>query len=150
MKLAEALTIRKDLQTKISRIRERLNANARVQDGLEPNEDPKVLLELLGQTTKEMIDVICRINLTNTMTIIDGTRLGDMIVKRDMDTRKISVLRDFLNNASNLTDRYSKTEILIRSTVNVEEMQRELDRKSKEVRELDVKIQQANWTTDLL
>ena len=41
-------------------------------------------------------------------------------------------------------------EIRIRSTVDVRSMQKEVDRMSKELRELDEKIQETNWTTELL
>ena len=40
MKLAEALILRKDLQTRIARIRDRLFANVLVQEGDKPSEDP--------------------------------------------------------------------------------------------------------------
>ena len=41
------------------------------------------------------------------------------------------------------------SEIKIISTVNVANLQKELDQKSKALRELDGKIQAANWTTEL-
>ena len=41
-------------------------------------------------------------------------------------------------------------EIRIRSTVDVREQQKKLDALSKDLRELDVKIQGLNWTTDLI
>ncbi|WP_353957378.1 hypothetical protein [uncultured Parasutterella sp.] len=47
-------------------------------------------------------------------------------------------------------DRYSRSEILIIPTVNVKEYQKKADELAKEVRELDNKIQQANWNIDLL
>ena len=59
-------------------------------------------------------------------------------------------LRDFLDSASELTSRRTAGEIKIRSTVNVREMQKQLDQQSKELRELDEKIQEANWLTELV
>lgn len=44
MKLAEALILRKDLQTRLVRIQERLNANVLVQEGDRPSEDPTELI----------------------------------------------------------------------------------------------------------
>ena len=44
MKLAEALSIRKDLQTRISDLTTRLVNNVKIQEGDEPAEDPKDLL----------------------------------------------------------------------------------------------------------
>ena len=47
MKLAEALSIRKDLQTRISELTARLMNNVKIQEGDEPAEDPKDLLKEL-------------------------------------------------------------------------------------------------------
>ena len=47
MKLAEALHLRADLQKRIAQLGERLQANAKVQEGDEPSEDPALLLSEL-------------------------------------------------------------------------------------------------------
>jgi ABC-type hemin transport system substrate-binding protein len=44
MKLAEALILRADTQKRIEQLKQRLNANARVQQGEKPAEDPKKLM----------------------------------------------------------------------------------------------------------
>ena len=46
--------------------------------------------------------------------------------------------------------RYTKTEIKIKSTIPVAELQKEVDRLSKELRETDETIQGLNWTTELI
>ena len=45
MKLALALSERSDIQSRINDLSERLNRNAKVQEGEEPTEDPIVLME---------------------------------------------------------------------------------------------------------
>ncbi|MBR5980520.1 MAG: hypothetical protein IK035_00805, partial [Firmicutes bacterium] len=57
--------------------------------------------------------------------------------------------RTFLDNASSTVDRYSRSEIVIQSTVSVAKLQKQVDALSKELRELDEKIQELNWTTEL-
>ena len=81
---------------------------------------------------------------------MDGVPLSDLLARRDCRKGKLGVLRNFLDNASELVSRRTVGEIKIRSTVDVRSMQKEVDRMSKELRELDEKIQEANWTTDLL
>lgn len=49
MLLAEALKERADLQTLVARLHERLDANARVQEGEKPTEDPRELLTKLDE-----------------------------------------------------------------------------------------------------
>lgn len=55
-----------------------------------------------------------------------------------------------MRQASQRIDRYSKTEIKIFSTVDVTAMQKTVDAKSKELRQLDAAIQKLNWNTMLI
>lgn len=149
MKLAEALHLRADLQKRIAQLGERLKSNAKVQEGDEPAEDPVQLLAELTQDTDELARLITRINCTNSVTVAEGVSLTAMIAHKDALALRISILRSFLSEASGKVERYSAKEIRVRSTVDVREQQRTLDQLSRDLRELDVKIQALNWTTDL-
>ena len=150
MKLAAALIERADLQTRLTQLQTRLLNNAKVQEGVKPNEDPKDLLKELDEISKQLEDYIYRINMTNAATLVDETPLTSLLAKKDVLTKKISILRNFLNESSALVDRYSLKEIKIDSTVDVAKLQKDLDTLSKELRLLDQKIQEINWTTDLI
>ena len=150
MKLADALIERADLQTRLTQLQTRLLNNAKVQEGVKPNEDPKDLLKELDEVSKQLEDYIYRINMTNAATLVDETPLTSLLAKKDVLTKKISILRAFLNESSALIDRYSLKEIKIDSTVDVAKLQKDLDALSKELRLLDQKIQEINWTTDLI
>ena len=91
-----------------------------------------------------------RLSPSNSSTKLDGLTITEYIAKRDVLKQKIKIYRDFLTIASNKIDRYSNKEIKILSTVDVAEMQKQLDGYSKELRLLDDKLQEANWTTELL
>lgn len=150
MKLAEALHLRADLQTRMSQISQRMINNAKVQEGDEPAEKPEELLAELKKCSYEYETLIARINLTNSKTKSDGVTLTEMLAKKDAMTLFLRQMRDFLNAASAKVDRYSNKEILVKSTVNVKELQKQVDTAAKELRELDVKIQGLNWTIDLI
>ena len=150
MKLAEALIERSDLQTRIDAMQQRLMNNARVQDGETPAEDPASLMRELDAMSARVEELIRRINLTNAETEIDGTSITSMIAHRDCLTKKAGILRNFLAAASSLTQRASRTEIVIRSTVSVADLQKQVDELSREIRVTDTKIQAANWTTELI
>ena len=150
MKLAQALTLRKDLQVRMNQLASRLNDNAKVQEGQVPNEDPYALLKELDACHHEYVEIIKRINLTNTETIVRDRRLGDLVVERDALIKLVAMKRRFLAEASSLVNRYSKTEIVIKSTINVAQLQAEIDTMAHEVRERDTRIQELNWTTELL
>ena len=150
MKLANALSLRSELQTRIRQLESRLDNNALVQEGESPAEDPMELLRELEEDYAQLEELIARINRTNSVTLVDGVPLSDLLARRDCWKNKLRGLRDFLDSASELTSRRTAGEIKIRSTVNVREMQKQLDQRSKELRELDEKIQEANWLTELV
>ena len=151
MKLATALSERSDAQTRLSELRGRLNNNARVQEGEEPAEDPKDLLAELDTLTAKLEELVRRINLTNAATVnAQGESLTALLARRDALKEKIGILRNFLDAASTLAMRGMRTEIKIKSTVNVASLQKQVDALSKELRELDEQIQELNWLTELL
>ena len=60
------------------------------------------------------------------------------------------MLRNFLDSASATVSRRTVGEIRIRSSVNVRELQRDVDAQAKALRELEERVQELNWTTELL
>lgn len=150
MKLATALSERASLQIRLSEVQIRLNANAKVQEGDVPAENPVELIAEKDRILDELENFVTRINLTNSRTECDGVTITELISKRDRMKKDVNIMRSFLNNASSKIDRYSKTEILIKSTVDIAEYQKKLDVISKELRQIDEKIQELNWTTELL
>jgi len=150
MKIAEALILRADIQKRIAQLKTRLNNNAKVQENEEPAENPELLLTELENLISQLNDLIVKINRTNTLSKIDGISLVELIAKKDTLSQKAGILREFIEIASQKVDLYSTTEIKVFSTVNVSEQQKKLDKLSKEIRETDTKLQQANWTIDLV
>lgn len=150
MKLSEALIIRSDLQKRIEQIRIRLIANAKVQEGDKTVEDPTKILAELDQTLKDLGDIIKKINLTNSE-VTDGKKtMTELLADRDVLLMKIKIEQEFLAAARDKIDRYSNKEIKIFSSVDITKEQCKLDKLSKELRELDVKIQALNWQFDLI
>ncbi len=150
MKLATALSERGSLQVRLNELQIRLNANAKVQEGDVPAENPVELIAEKDRILDELENLVTRINLTNSKTECDGVTITELISKRDRMKKDVNIMRSFLNNASSKIDRYSKTEILIKSTVDISEYQKKLDVISKELRQIDEKIQELNWTTELI
>ena len=150
MKLAEALLERADVQKRLAQMGGRLNNNARVQEGEKPAEDPKALLKEQEALTARLETLVAQINLTNSAAMIDGQPMTLWLSRRDARREQWQQLRNFLDVASSLSDRARMSEIKIISTVDVAKLQKELDQKSKALRELDAKIQAANWTVELI
>ena len=149
MKLAEALNLRADLQKRVAQLRERLNNNVKVQEGDQPAEAPADLFAELESVTLQLKDLVYRINKTNLDTLCEERSLTEMIAEKDMLALRISVLREALENANVRSDRYSRNEIKFVRTIDIAKLQKDIDDQSKALRELDARLQQANWSTEL-
>ena len=150
MKLAEALNQRADLQKRIAQLRERLSNNVKVQEGDQPAENPEDLFAELERSLKELETLIVRINRTNQETVWEGQTLTEMIAAKDVLSLHLSSLRAVLEAANVRSDRFSRNEIKFVRTIDVNELQKKVDDLSRDLRELDSRLQQANWMTDLL
>ena len=150
MKLAEALILRKDLQTRVARVRDRLFANVLVQEGDQPCEDPSDLILRLNETMTELSALISRINKTNSLTTLEGKSLADAITDRDLTLRKVAILREALHKAADRPKRYSQKEIRLLTPLDVKKEEKIVDQLSYEARVLDAKIQAKNWEVELL
>ena len=150
MKLAQALILRADTQKRLEQLKGRLLDNAKMQENERPSEDPKLLLKELDRLSDELFRLILAINLTNSSAKFENVSLTEMIAKKDTLSQKASVLREFAKSASQKVDLYSNREIKILSSVDVAMLQKQIDELSKEIRELDMKLQEANWQVDLV
>ena len=150
MKLAQALILRADTQKRLEQLKGRLLDNAKMQENERPSEDPKLLLKELDRLSDELFRLILAINLTNSSAKFEGVSLTEMIAQKDTLSQKASVLREFAKSASQKVDLYSNSEIKILSSVDVSTLQKQIDELSKEIRELDMKLQEANWQVDLV
>lgn len=151
MKLAEALIERSDLQKQLEIFRKRMVDNAKAQDGLEPNEAVEFLTKELNSILSRLDYLIIHINKTNEYSLMaDGSTLSATIAKKDILKKRLSLLGDLLNSGSELISRYSRSEIRIKATFSVPELQKEVDSISKQLRTLDTKLQEANWLTELI
>ena len=149
MKLAEALQERADIQKRLSQLRGRLLNNAKVQEGEKPVENPAALLQEMDGMILRLEELILHINMTNARTADNGETLTSLLAKRECLQKKVGLMRDFLDRASELVERSAYTEIKVHSTVSVPEKRKELDALSKDLRNLDSRIQQLNWLTEL-
>ncbi len=151
MKLAEALILRGDAQKRLAQLKDRLVKSAKVQEGDEPPEDPAALLREGERVSATLLELMQKINRTNMVTELEtGVTLADALAERDVLLLRRGVYASVAEAASSSQSRYSRSEVKFVSTVKVSEMQERADELSKERRELDARIQAANWNVDLI
>lgn len=151
MKLAEALMMRSDLQCKLSENEQRINLNAKIQEGEKPSEDPLELLHVYNEAHTRLIQLVQQILHTNAYTKIDGEMtITDLISERDLIQKKRVMFSSIARDAAEKQTRYSNSEIKTLSLLDVAAIQKETDVLAKRYRELDIKIQAANWQTELM
>lgn len=152
MKLAEALVRRADAQKKIAQLRQRLERVVKVQEGEAPAEEPAALIAELEHTLAEQTVWVRRINKTNAATPYDAAALtiSDALAERDRLMQHRKLLADLLEQASIKQDRFSRSEVKFERTVDVVLLQARVDALSKAYREMDFRIQEMNWTTELI
>lgn len=150
MKLGEALLRRTDLRKRMLALRERVEENALIQEGDEPNEDPAVLIQQADALLDELEHLIFAINKANFENALPGgTSLTRALAKRDVLTFKHGVLIKCADSATRQPERYGTREIKWVSSVSVAAIHDQADRLAQEIRELNTAIQEANWRIDI-
>jgi len=145
MKLAEALLVRADAQKKLASLR-----NALVQDGEKPAEDPVVLMKEVAGVLDELERLIVAINTANLKhKLDDGRTLTEAIARRDKLILQHATIQSAIQGTRRETDRYSTREIKWKPTLEVRKLQKQSDDLSKQLRELNARIQETNWRVEI-
>lgn len=150
VKLGEALARRAELQTRLAQVRDRLRVTALVQEGDQPAEDPQPLLAELDAIASELERLIAAINVTNAGTRLEsGMTLTEALARRDVLGMLHGALKAVADATAQQQARYSRSEIRMVRTFDVAAVRARVDQLARERRQLDVAIQNANWTVDL-
>ena len=151
MKLAEALILRADCQKRIAQLKARLLTNARVQEGDAPAENPPELISELGRVSTELLDLIKRVNRTNSGTAFAGRgSISDALADRDVIALQRAAYAELAQTAAITQGRLTRSEVKYVATINVAEIQKRADEFAKNYRDLDARIQELNWQTELV
>ena len=149
-KLAEALSLRADLQRRLAQVASRAVTNARYQEGEEPAEDAVALLAEHDRLADELERLVARINEVNLATeVAPGLTMTQALARRDVLRTRHRVRTDLADAGSASQARLTRSELRFVSAVDVPGLRREADDVARRLRELDTAIQQANWSTEI-
>jgi hypothetical protein len=154
MKLAEALLLRADRNRSLEQLKQRIQVSARYQEGENPPEDAGDLVAAASGVLDELEVLIRSINRTNSGTpMADGRTVTDALAERDVLRLRYSMLKVSAEAASGGQQggfiRATRSELKYLRALDVKELRQQAADVARRVRELDARIQQVNWTTDL-
>lgn len=92
--------------------------------------------------------MIVSINRTNVDTLESGKSLMEWIAERDKNRAIADTLHQLAENATPKPERFSRNEIRFVPTVDVRSVRKEADGYARQAREIDNRIQAANWNTE--
>lgn len=155
MKLAEALALRAETVRRVERLRVRIVGNARYQEGEEPAENAKDLLVEAQAALDEFEVLVRRINRTNAVARLDdATTLTDALARRDTLRMRYALVTQAADAAAGKNQqgqaRQLRSELKMFSALPVVPLRTLADVLARDIRELDLRIQRANWEVDLL
>lgn len=151
MKLAEALINRADLHKRIAQVKGRLLENVRIQEGDVPAFQPETLLGELDDLFASYQRMIRQINATNIQTEFEeGVTLTDALAERDVLAMRRNIYQEAMKAAMYRQDRFMRTELRYQSTIDLVDYQQRYDDLARRYRQLDTRIQELNWSTELI
>ncbi|XKR50914.1 DIP1984 family protein [Enterococcus faecalis] len=148
MKLAEALLLRRDLESKLTLLREEIASSAVIQEGDTLDRDIDDLLLDYETTNQEFAQLVIAINQRNAVAKIGEQETIAALEKREALRRSHAMLTATLE-ATKVAPRMGRNEIRMIRTIDTKQITDRLNQTAKALRELDGQIQQTNWLVDL-
>jgi DNA repair exonuclease SbcCD ATPase subunit len=155
MLLGEALAERASKKKQLEQVEVRAHPVARYQEGEQPAENAEELLNQGRRLIGELQDLARRINRTNSATELDrGFTLTDALARRDSYGAQFKLVTAIADAGAGGRGmgwaRQLHSELQQVSAVGVADLRAEADQIAQARRMLDVRIQQAGWSTELL
>lgn len=151
MKLGDAMGQRVECEARLCDLKKRLIRNARVQDGEQPAEDPQTLLDDVDRTALRLVELVQSIHRTASKTAFDeNSTLADVMAERDVLGCKRDLLIAVGDAATAGQEHASLHERHMVPAIQVGRIHRHVDQLSKRYREIDSRIQELTWRTDVI
>ena len=127
-----------------------MQQNALYQEGDAPAESVAELLAEYRRCAERLETLVVAINRSNQQIVLaDGMPMLEALARRERLQNEHAMLSALCEAAMPDNSRYSRSELRSLSAVNISEVRKEADKIAQRCRELDIQIQQANWSQDL-
>lgn len=150
MMLGEALTLRARQAQAMNDLSGRIRSSAVAQEGDNPPEDVRKLIDEYLALSSEHAVLVRRIVQTNLHTMTDDgtTRLIELLQDREILIRSRNLYGQVARAAAPAV-RYGRLEVKFVPQISVEEVRGKERELSRLVNERDMQIQKLNWSTTL-
>ncbi|AZP05565.1 DIP1984 family protein [Jeotgalibaca ciconiae] len=150
MKLAEALLLRRDFESKLSALKQEIQANSLIQEGDSLDTEIEELIQDYEKINKEFSELVVKINKRNASSYLqNGQKLIIEALEERESLRRIHSLLSNTIESTNDYRRLGRNEIRMIRTIDTKELSKKMNDVSKKLRELDGQIQQTNWLVEL-
>ena len=152
MLLAEALLRKAVLKKELEALEQRMSESARIPHDEEPVDDYLILLGIYNEKEYELREMSLKILSTNSKTVFtEGETISQAIIRRDSLKRVVSMYNKLLSAATGGgRGLFSSRDIKYKRIVNMDKVRSDMNIAAMQYRDLDVKLQQLNWNTELL
>ncbi|MGL4739409.1 MAG: DIP1984 family protein [Sarcina sp.] len=150
MKLAEALINRKNLEIDLNKLNRGFIAEVVTDKSYEDIGNLNKAFEKYIKLYEEHEEIINTINKVNADSY-DGVTNIELLTKRKILINKFNSMSEIYKATRVPLRQASYMDTVIEKKLNIDKsiIKKELDKTSKELRELEVKIQSRNWTIEL-
>lgn len=152
MLLAEALRERADAQRQLATLRDRIADAARFTEGEEPAENATELLAEAEAVVDRLAELILLINRSNLEAALsDGRTLTAALAERDALRTRFGLFKAAADAAAGRRGffRSGRQELRTFAALDVTDLQRRADDVARQIRELDLAIEQVNFATEI-
>ena len=149
---AEALLKKAVFKKDLDALEQRMEESARVPHDEEPVDDYLALLGNYREKESELLEISLRILATNNSAIFcEGETISQAIIRRDSLKRVVSMYNKLLSAATGSgRGMFHSRDIKYKRVVNMDKVRSDMDNAAMQYRDIDVKLQQLNWNTELL
>ena len=150
MKLAEALLLRRDLEAKLTALKQEILSNALIQEGDSLDISMEELIQDYQKNNEKFSQLVVKINQRNSSAYLYDTDklIVEALEERESLRRQHGLFNNTIETANDIR-RFGRNEIRMVRTVDTKELTKKMNVVSKRLRELDGQIQQTNWLVDL-
>ena len=154
MNILEALSLKKDLESRIENLGNRYVTNITVLHGKSPHEDPEILLKEINESIAQLNNLCYRINIADlTVKNSEGKTLIELVIDKKSTEDSLEILRRALNEVTfgtwNEYGYTSSRDVEFDTVIDIGTVTKQVDECAEKLRKLTSEIEKLNVSTEI-